>query len=43
MIGRIGAISHHLQSLLGVIELTVYVHLYARYFGAQIKKTILYK
>ena len=45
MIGWIGVVSHHLQSLLGAIELTVLcasVHR-ARYFDAQIKETLLYK
>ena len=45
MIGRIGVVSHHLRSLMGVIELTVLCAFVCkvRYFNAQIRETLLYK
>ena len=45
MVGQIGVVSHHLQSLLGVIELTVLCIFVCRagYFDAMIKETLVYK
>ena len=45
MIGQIDVVSHHLQSLLGAIELTVLCVFACRveYFDAQIRKCSMYK
>ncbi len=45
MIGRIGVVSHHLQSLLGAIKLTDLRVLVCKveYFDVQIGETLLYK
>ena len=45
MIGQIGLVSHHLQSLLGAVELTVLCAFVCRvrYLDAQIRSTLLYK
>jgi hypothetical protein len=45
VIGQIGVVSHHLQSLLGAIELTTLCAFIYRvgYFDAQIRETLLYK
>ena len=45
VIGQLGVLSHHLQSLLGAIELIILCAFVCRvgYFDAQIKETLLYK
>ena len=45
MIGWIGHVSHHLRSLLGVIELTILCAFVCKVgcFDAQIRETLLYK
>ena len=45
MIGRIGVVSHHLQSLLGAIKLAVLRVFVSEveYFDVHIKETPLYK
>ena len=45
LIGWIGVVSHHLQSLLGVIELIVWCVFICRvgYFDAWIRKTLVHK
>ena len=45
MFGRIGVVSHHLQSLLDVIELIVLcaIECIVGYFDAQIRETLSYK
>ena len=45
MIGKIDYVSHHLESLSGVIELTVLCAFVFKvgYFDAQIRETLLYK
>ena len=45
MVGRISVVSHHSQSLLGVIELTILCAFVCRvgYFDAQIRETLQYK
>ena len=45
MIGQIGVVSHHLRSLLGVIELIISCAFICRvgYFDAQSRETLLYK
>jgi hypothetical protein len=44
-IGHICIVSYHLQSLLGVIELTILCAFVCKvgYFDAQIRETLLYK
>jgi hypothetical protein len=45
MISRIGVVSHHLQSLLGAIELAILCAFVRRvgYFEARIRGALLYK
>jgi hypothetical protein len=45
VIGQIGVVSHHLQSLLGAIELIVWCAFVCivGYFDAQITKILVYK
>ena len=45
MIGHIGLVSHHLQSLLGAVELTVLCAFVCKviYLDAQIRSIMLYK
>jgi hypothetical protein len=45
VIDQIGVVSHHLRSLLGVIELTVLFAFICKvaYFDAQINETLVYK
>jgi len=43
VIDQIGVVSHHLRSLLGVIELTILCAFKVAYFDAQINETLVYK
>ena len=45
MIGGIGVVSHHLQPLLGAMELIILCAFISKvyYFDAQIRETLLYK